>query len=590
MADPEKTLQPIVERIYDVVVEPRRLEELCDVWMQHLEMAGECAARYGLLGEPNLIAHIERVEVALEQLMAAGSAGAWSRTLPHTWADSIRSAAFIAAPDGVIVAANDAARAALGVEAGRTIDDLPIEAADLNVLRTRLVAQRTNGSANGGGNGAKNGHSEVQTLLRLRLRSQQVPILVQIIGGAGGGASYTGLVTTILKWPPELSGVLQNAFDLTSAEASVLKDLAFGFSVKDIAATSGRSDSTVRTHVRILLAKTQTNSQIELIRLTLGLMEGYQPSVQNHPALATGDPTGNGNCYETIVLSDGRRLDYLVIGHPRGAPFLLFPSDVGQTRLPAGAEGNLVHRALRMIVPVRAGYGWSSPAPTGLHVHNVAIGDTIELMDRLGIARAPVLTICEDLRLAVEMACCHPTRISAAVAMGALMPAHTPQHFQRMTKWSRFIIANARYAPRTLPFIALALFGLARRLGPKKFFETLYGASPSDTLHLANPEILDAIVKGSEVTLRPGFTAHIAFAAEAVANFNGDWTGRIRDCPVPVILFNGHQDTVSPIETVREYAEAFPHVITLHDYPDYGQILYPAWPEIADAIERYAAR
>lgn len=583
----DQSLQPIVERIYDVVVEPRRLEQLCDLWMQQL---GNTAAgpmeRFALLADPKLLMHVERVEVALEQVMVAGTGGAWSRSLPHGWVAAIRAAAFIAGSNGEIIAANDSARLALGVEPGRSISELPFEAADLDELSTRLAAPRVNG----GPSTKPHGPAEVQTLLRLRLRSQPVPVLVQIVAGAGGDASYSGVVTTILRWPPELTGLLQNAFGLTSAEAAVLKELAFGLGVKDIAASSGRSESTLRTHVRELLSKTQTTSQIELIRLTLGLMDGFQPAARCSANVATGDPTGNGNSYETLVLADGRRLDYLVIGLARGAPFLLFPSDVGQTRLPASAESNLSARGLRMIVPIRAGYGWSSPAPANRPVHDVAIDDARQLMDHLGIARAPILALCEDLRLAVEMSIRCPGRITAAIALGALMPAHTPQHFQRMSKWSRFIIANARFAPRTLPFIALALFGLARRIGPKRFFGTLYGGSAGDLNILGQPEILDAIVKGSEITLRPGFTAHVAFAAEAVANFTGDWSDRLGHCPVPVILFNGDEDPVSPIETVREYANALPHIITLHECAGYGQILYPVWPAIADELEKFVVR
>ena len=36
-----------------------------------------------------------------------------------------------------------------------------------------------------------------------------------------------------------------------------------------------------------------------------------------------------------------------------------------------------------------------------------------------------------------------------------------------MDKWQRFILANARYAPKVLPFLVQAGFSLARKLGKR---------------------------------------------------------------------------------------------------------------------------
>lgn len=60
MSSDDKSLPPIVEQIYDIVVEPGRLEQLCDVWVQHLQAAGE-SDKFGALGQPNLLPHVERV-------------------------------------------------------------------------------------------------------------------------------------------------------------------------------------------------------------------------------------------------------------------------------------------------------------------------------------------------------------------------------------------------------------------------------------------------------------------------------------------------------------------------------------------------
>jgi len=60
-------------------------------------------------------------------------------------------------------------------------------------------------------------------------------------------------------------------FDLTPAEARVARSLASGKTVEDIAADGGVSLSTVRTHVRGVLAKTGCDRQIEVVALLAGI-------------------------------------------------------------------------------------------------------------------------------------------------------------------------------------------------------------------------------------------------------------------------------------------------------------------------------
>jgi pimeloyl-ACP methyl ester carboxylesterase len=354
--------------------------------------------------------------------------------------------------------------------------------------------------------------------------------------------------------------------------------------VKEIAAATDRSEPTIRSHVSALLDKTETRSQIELIRMTLGLLEAVEPrpgDLSQQPVSLASRPA---HAFSTLILEDHRRLDYLVIGHPRGKPFLLMPGGVGTTPFPPRDEQELYQRRLRMVVPVRAGFGGSSPLPRDRHVHEVAASDTFALMDHLGIARMPFVTICDDFRIAIELAQIAPGRMAAIVGCGAPMPAVTHEHFLRMTKWSRFVSANARYAPRALPYVALTFFSLVRRLGPKRFMQTVMADSPADLKVIDDDEVMDAIARSSEVAVSPSFTAHVAWAAEVAANLTTDWSDKLRACKVPVTLFAGHQDPFSPFETVKEYAAAMPH-IRLIDFPDCGQLLHPYVSTLFDVIE-----
>jgi pimeloyl-ACP methyl ester carboxylesterase len=219
----------------------------------------------------------------------------------------------------------------------------------------------------------------------------------------------------------------------------------------------------------------------------------------------------------------------------------------------------------------------------------VTVGDTLELMAHLGILRWPIWSLADDIRVAVEIACRVPEKVSVILGAGAELPARTQRHYQRMPKWSRFVAANARYAPRAMRYIALAFFGLARRVGPKRFVQLVMGSSPADLKMIEDEEVYAAMLCGSEISVSPSFTAHDAWAAEIIANLSKDWSDRLRQCPAPIVLFHGVQDPFSPIATVREYAAEMPN-ITLVEYPERGQILYREWPDMFRVIERYMGR
>lgn len=573
MPDQKPDLQPLVERIYDIVVAPDRLEQLLDSWSDRLQ-GSSLARRYGLFHESQLAAHIERTEVVLRQLIEVEgrSSGA-----ADAWANASRAAALVATRAGTVIATNASARSSLGVDIGQTVADLPIAPEDRGVL----IEEITQGRA------AEDGSVRI---LRLRLNAQPLPILIRIVHGVAGNADHIGLVTTVLAWPDSLTAMLKSSFQLTASESEVLKHLALGYSVSEVAKATRRSEATIRSHVASLLEKTATRSQIELVRLTLGFLD-----VVENPALApaSGLPgrrlSLSDNTYQTLHLSDGRRLDYLSIGDPRGEPFMLLPSDIGLTRLMPEAERALEERSLRMIVPVRAGYGGSSPIPKGRHVHDVAHGDTLELMSHLGILRWPLWSHGSDIRIAVEIACRTPARVSVILGCGSELPARTKAHFQRMDKWARFVAANARYAPRAMHYIGLAFFGLARRIGQKRFVKLVMGSSPADLRMIEDEEVYAAMLRGSEISVSPSFTAHETWTAEIIAALSKDWSERLRECPVPIKLFHGQEDPFSPIETVREYAAEMPN-IALKEFPERGQILYREWPHVFRELERAMGR
>lgn len=92
-----------------------------------------------------------------------------------------------------------------------------------------------------------------------------------LAGGAGGVGRACAIV---MARDPETvtasAAVLQQLFELTPAEAAVSRALAAGASLEDIAAATGVTINTVKTHLHHVYGKTSTSRQGELIALIHG--------------------------------------------------------------------------------------------------------------------------------------------------------------------------------------------------------------------------------------------------------------------------------------------------------------------------------
>lgn len=86
-----------------------------------------------------------------------------------------------------------------------------------------------------------------------------------------------------------------------------------------------------------------------------------------------------------LWLADGRRLTWIEFGDPKGQPVVYMHLDYGLIRWPASAERHAAARKLRVIVPIRAGYG-----TTDLHLRaadhlGAVTQDYIAVLDHLAV-------------------------------------------------------------------------------------------------------------------------------------------------------------------------------------------------------------
>lgn len=554
-----------LNHIYAVSVDPDRLFNLVERWEREITPkagVGPSAFSRELAAE---LTGDDTVVEALDRVISAHAARIGELL------SGFRTAAFIFNKRGLIVASNDAAAAVFNIMPGHWLADLAIDSDGSETIDAQLadlMAARDCRNA----------------IVRFKQAGANHTVLAHLRAvDVETGGRHVIMVTSEHKWTDEVGDLLAKTYSITARESEVLRGLTRGETVAAIATTTGRSETTVRSQVQSLLQKTGLGSQAELVRLTTTLLH----SVGGHEI--GSDPYRVPReipLYELIehLLPDGRKIHYRIAGDPDGRSFLVLPSGQCFIRWTDEAEAEMARRKLRMIVPVRAGYGASTACPPAANIYDLAADDARHLLKSLGIERCPVVAVCDDLKIALHIDRRHPGALTGVIGAAATMPLETKAQFARLGKFVRFIQMNATYAPRTLPYASLLLFHMARRLGARRFLETMMSACPADVRALQTPEIAKRLEAGTEIVLTQHFMAHASWSREII-EFAKPWSKLFLDCETPITLLAGVGDPFSPIETVREYKSKKPGLRVV-EVEDAGQTLvYTHHAMVLDAVE-----
>ena len=530
--------QMIVDKIYSSTIEPDRFMLLMNAWNRRMSEAGFSNASFTLFGNQVFKGHVERANGFLDQMAPKESKSEAQEAVAH-----IQTAAMIVSAAGGIVAANRAAEAAFGVVAGAVFDSLPFMPGGLEQFAAS-VGKVAN--SNGG----------QQDILHLREGASGKSILIHLCPfRPGDGQKLAIAVSTTYSWPPELAALLQRSFSLTPAEVNVLRQLMSGDTVAGIATTAERSEATIRSQLHSLFAKTGAKTQAELVRLTIALLasmaHGLEP--EEGPVVRAGV-----NPFETLILPDGRRMDFMRLGRPNGLAFLWLHGPLASCRLPRIAEEALDALGLTMVVPIKAGYGYGSPLPAGKVAAEVWEADIHYLRRHLGVGSGPVVANSTDFHLAVALSRADPASVTRIIGINAGFPVTTPEEYARHSKLARFFRANARFAPQALPYLAKAIHGLVRLKGIESYARSVLSKPVSDAAAFGDPDIRAAVVAGTEIIFGERVRPYDAFTADLVAGHR-DWQPDFNGLEVPVTLVHGELDPNHSYETARDYCRRYPH-------------------------------
>ncbi|MEM6275891.1 MAG: LuxR C-terminal-related transcriptional regulator [Pseudomonadota bacterium] len=586
--DKKTSIDPdaIVDQLYDIALDTESLLPFMDAWndagldarevRQTIERIDQFDSAYE--------AHLTRAETFLRRDATRVGGPDFSAMLARFHG----LAAFIVDASRSVAATNDGARHAFSIEAGASISDfdLPPEAVE---------------SLSDGINAVLSATERVDKLLKLTLPGTTGTSLFQLHRLAGApdlAAPHVLVVTTHFHWQDGLGQTLEEVFGLTPAEQGIVRALVEGQNAKSISAARGTSEGTVRGQIKTVLAKMSARSQSEVIRLVLSLRDFTAPRTPTDgpPALSSAPTGGNWlqaevwKPFKTLTLPDGRRMDYHDMGPVTGAPIIWTHMGYCMARWAEPMIKLCYQLGLRVIVPLRAGYGQSDNVDPKADILETTRADTLFLLKHLGIEKLPYATQGGDLIFGIDLAAHHPEVITEIAGICARPSLTGDRHYSTMGKWHRFFLSTGKHAPHLLKFTVKAAVTMCKRIGVTDMFIHMNKSSKSDMSLLEDRHIHDVLIYNAELAASKSTDISQAFTMEVLAAEKpwDDLMARARN--TPTWFMNGGDDPSTDLAAIAEYRELYPW-IDIEVIPDGGQMMiYKHYdiiiPRLAAAAQR----
>ena len=535
-AEPGKIDQSkLIERIYEIAFEPLHLENLIEEWCLQTALADT-------LDPSALQEHLRRAEVFLTRLEPVVDD-------PATYLRGYEKfAAFVVGAEMVVKAANIGAEQAFGVR-----KDAPLSNAKLpeDVITYLANAVRKSVRQEPGGN----------TLLRADLPAQRGVILMRL--QTLNTTADVIVVSTQFQWSAANTKLLRQAYDLTDTEVDIVRRLVDGLDTKAIAEQRNTKVGTTRGQIKSILSKMNLRSQADIVRIAvmLGEMPDFHDSTPKKPALSKDWlEVEVWKPFQSRTLPDGRKQTFHMMGPQDGAPILLSHLGSCMVRWTKPMLRLAFEENLRIICPIRAGYGQSALPKGGYDPLALTTEDTAALLDHLHISALPYVVQGSDYPLAAHFAALQPTRITALISLGGRPCLPGGLQGEAPGAWQRFFVSIASKAPQLAEFAAAAVMTMSRRIGPQAMLQKLCKDSAADTALLADPivaPVLEAnIALMSEKT---SFSAR-AFSREYIA-FQTDWSGLVADArQVPTRVVLATEDPTFDRAILPKLSAAYPWI------------------------------
>jgi len=559
----------VIAAIYESVIRPELYGAFMEAWGEHIQAVmseqpqafvdgAAGSSPDGLEIDPELEAHFERAYQILQQIGRQSP-------VPSLIEQVNASAGFslIIGARGDVLAMSDAAQGRL--HKGGEIEDLR---AALTAGSVELLDQMLRSLAS-------DTAEEAPVVLSTGWRPRHLMARIETVD-AGRVVVIEALE---YRWSREAETMLVASFGLSPAEVDIVRHLLAGFSLRQIAEETGRSEHTVRNQSKAVLAKTGAPGQVDLIRLVVFL-------INQESRKAARRSGGLSLDREMITVSPDRKVQLYSAGAPDGRPVIFLHGMLEGPAVLQYLEPRLRAGGLRVLMPARPGFGQSDPvarAPVALDVMTDIVQ---QLIQQEGLHRPALLGHMGGCLYGHVLASRLGTKVAGLVCASGVAPITRLSQLSHMARRQRIVAYTARFAPALLPTVLRA--GIAQIDGKEveEFMTALYAPGTHDHGVIEGMGIGALVQAGFRFSVEQG---DIGFATDSHFVVR-DWSAEIAELKVPALYLSGRHDPVVPSRRIVETMAGRENV-DVHVLEDAGQLLFYERPELVlDALDGLFAR
>ena len=366
----------------------------------------------------------------------------------------------------------------------------------------------------------------------------------------------------------ELSADLIAQYELTNKEQLVVRGLIYGKGIKAIAEELFISDNTVKTHLKAIFRKTDTNSQAAVVRLILThesqVLDSYFDS--NIDSTLLLQATSNDR---EVVLTNGDKIAYCEYGPTDGRPILVFHNGYGcRLSIPPNFAEICTRTNRRIIIPDRPGTG-KTPYIAG---HPEKWNDHLsEFVDRLELSEYDILGSVMGCQMALNFAMIGDQRLQKIILCSPVV-INQKMDTQYLTgifaPSARLVRASKRFARE---IYELWLKSITLNLGThyKSMLESSIGSAEQEQFNKDGTFqlLIDVFQEGSSHSLE-GISKEMVFCMSPLKL-------DLSKINVPVHVWYGSEDQRISLEGAQNVAEYFSNH-QLHIREGYSEHIYYA--------------
>ncbi len=561
-ADLAESRERVISEIYDTILDPSRYDALMSVWAGHLEVIEQSTgfdARGGLeLTDPELQAHFDRVRAVLDRVGRQKTTNGGQHSVSASSDLSLRISF-----NATILERSQSACAMFGQNFSMQDFCSDLDEEDRKKLQDAL----THASM-----------AKPNTLLTVIRLSASGKILGVIARPNQTRPDRGGVIvrTLDMDWSDALGAMLAEVFQLSPKEVAVVEDIAHGHSLNDIAKRRNRSTHTVRAQTKSVLRKTGASSQSDIIRLVSTLS----------PFTEAPRDVVSGQGFKTATarpqrLPDNRIMAVHEIGPAAGRPAIFIHGMLDGTSLPDRAVKMLNDRNIRLICPIRPGFGEAGAPTVKVGALDQFAHDLSQLIAVMRIERPIVIGHMSGALYAYAAAHHLRNAIGGVVSVSGGVPIESLKQFREMAPRQRTVAFTARFAPALLPAILRAGISLIDNDNSNAFMNALYPKGHFDRKIAETCDLVPLLYDGYRFTVAQGSKGFEVDSHHVIR----DWSDMVEGCTVPVICVHGIHDPVVKIDSVRRFCAGYDFA-ELRENADAGQLIFYQKPQtVLDAVE-----